>query len=386
MQLFGTMTLADVTGNLVVYRNLNAQDRRIPPLRSAWQEMDLPSRRIPRKHELDYARAAAWIIERANEVTHPHGEVEELIFLGDTALADGNAFRNITKIGRWPGWAFVGSGVDEGKAGPTTVQQEPDNVTIAGRWNALAPWVHTILDEGARLDDRTAVVIDMDKTFIGARGRNSKVIDEARLAGLRTTMRELLGSQFNQEAFEDVYFELNQPQYHAFTADNQDYLAYVCLIVSSGVISRAALQECLIDEMGMTFPQFVRWADMRLATANQPVLADIHYSFYKLMESDDPTPFKTFRRREYLATLARMNSVADDAPPAEHLASEICITNEVVEISRWLQQRGAVIVVLSDKPDEASLPEPDQERAGYVPLHHATTHVVGESIAADLPA
>ncbi len=386
MQLFGTLTLADIAGNLVVYRNLNAQDRRIPPLRTAWQDMDLPSRRIPRKHELDYARAATWILQRARALNDPRGSVEELLFLGDTALADGNAFRNIANIGCWRGWAFIGAGTDEKKSGPTTYRREADNVTVAGRWNALAQWAGEILEQGAVLDQRTAVVIDMDKTFIGARGRNSHVIDEARLAGLRTTMNELLGSHFNQDAFEEVYFELNQPRYHAFTADNQDYLAYVCLIVSSGTISREALEECLIDDQGMTFPQFVRWADMRLAATNQPVLADIHYSFYKLMESDDPTPFKTFRRREYLATLARMNNVADDAPLADHLADEICITNEVVEISRWLQARGAVVVVLSDKPDEASLPEPDQERAGYVPLHHAPTHVVGESIAGELPA
>lgn len=386
MQLFGTMTLADIAGDLVVYRNLNAQDRRIPPLRLAWQDMDLPSRRIPRKHELDYARAATWIIQRAQALNDPHGRVEELLFLGDTALADGNAFRNIASIGGWRGWAFIGSGSEENKPGPLTYRHEADHVTVAGRWNALAQWVHDIMDQGAGLNGQTAVVIDMDKTFIGARGRNSHVIDEARLAGLRTTMHELLGSHFNQDAFEEVYHELNQPRYHPFTADNQDYLAYVCLIVSSGTISRAALYECLHGEQGMTFAQFVRWTDMRLATTDQPVLADIHYSFYQLMASDDPTPFKTFRRREYLATVSRMNNVADEAPPSEHLAQEICITNEVVEVSRWLQQRGAVVVVLSDKPDEASLPEPGQDQAGCLPLHHAVTHVVGESIAGDLPA
>lgn len=385
MNLFGTATLADLAGDLVVYRNLNIQDKRIPGLRDAWMEMDLPSRRIPRKHEENYARAAAWLVMRARKLDQPQGTVKELLFLGDTALADGDAFRHLRRQGRWNGWAFVGSGADENRPGASTWEQDKDNVIIAGRWQDLARWVHTILEQGAFCDERTALVIDMDKTAIGARGRNSHVIDEARLAGLRTTMIEMLGDKFNQIIFEEAYRELNQPSHHRFTADNQDYLAYVCLIISAGVISLRGLLECIADAPNYGFMQFVRWADTRLAGGAQPELADMHFSFYKRLEADDPTPFKTFRRREYLATAARMGNLPDTTSISDLLAREICLTREVMEVGAWLKQRGAVVMVLSDKPDEASLPTPEQAQEGYRPLHRVKAHVVGETIAGQLP-
>jgi len=385
MESFGTATLADFAGDLVVFRNLNIQDKRIPGLREAWMEMDLPSRRIPRKHEEDYARAASWLIRRARKLDKPRGEIQELLFLGDTALADGDAFRNIRRQGRWGGWAFIGSGAYENKPGPSAWEQSADNVIVAGRWNDLARWTHTILEQGALCDERTALVIDMDKTVIGARGRNSQVIDEARLAGLRATMIEMLGEKFNQIIFEEAYRELNQPRYHRFTADNQDYLAYVCLIISAGVISLRGLLDCIAEAPDYGFLQFVRWSDTRLATGSQPELADMHFSFLKRLEVDDPTPFKSFRRLEYLATTGRMGQLPDTALPSEMLAREICLTREVLDVCTWLKQRGAVVLVLSDKPDEASLPTPEQARDGYRPLHRVKTHVVGETLVGQLP-
>lgn len=385
MQFFGTATLADLAGDLVVFRNLNIQDKRIPGLRDAWMEMDLPSRRIPRKHEEDYARAASWLATRARRLDLPQGKVQELLFLGDTALADGDAFRHLRRQGRWSGWAFVGSGADENQPGASTWEQDKDNVIVAGRWQDLARWVHTILEQGAHCDERTVLVIDMDKTAIGARGRNSHVIDEARLVGLRTTMIEMLGDKFNQVIFEEAYHELNQPRYHRFTADNQDYLAYVCLIISAGVVSLHGLLECIAEAPAYGFMQFVRWADTRLAGGAQPELADMHFSFYKRLEADDPTPFKTFRRHEYLATVARMRHLPDTSSVHDMLTREICLTREVMEVGAWLKKRGAVVLILSDKPDEASLPTPDQARDGYRPLHRVEAHVVGVTISDQLP-
>ena len=279
----------------------------------------------------------------------------------------------------------MGSGADENQPGASTWEQDKDNVIVAGRWQDLARWVHTILEQGAHCDERTVLVIDMDKTAIGARGRNSHVIDEARLVGLRTTMIEMLGDKFNQVIFEEAYHELNQPRYHRFTADNQDYLAYVCLIISAGVVSLHGLLECIAEAPAYGFMQFVRWADTRLAGGAQPELADMHFSFYKRLEADDPTPFKTFRRHEYLATVARMRHLPDTSSVHDMLTREICLTREVMEVGAWLKKRGAVVLILSDKPDEASLPTPDQARDGYRPLHRVEAHVVGVTISDQLP-
>ena len=89
--------------------------------------------------------------------------------------------------------------------------------------------------QGFGLDEQTVLVIDMDKTSVGARGRNDKVVDEARLEGVRLTVQGLLGNEFNEDAFRAVYHELNRPVYHAFTADNQDYLAYICLMLGASL-------------------------------------------------------------------------------------------------------------------------------------------------------
>ena len=45
------------------------------------------------------------------------------------------------------------------------------------------------------------------------------------------TVEELLGGDFDEDSFRGVYDHLNQLEYHHFTGDNQDYLAYISLMV-----------------------------------------------------------------------------------------------------------------------------------------------------------
>jgi hypothetical protein len=80
-----------------------------------------------------------------------------------------------------------------------------------------------------------------------------------------------------------------------------------------------------------------------------------------------------------------MGSLPDHAPLARYLIEEICMTREVVEFAEWLRCRGCLLMALSDKPDEATLPTPELAAQGCLPLHRAATHVVGQSIAALLP-
>ena len=80
-----------------------------------------------------------------------------------------------------------------------------------------------------------------------------------------------------------------------------------------------------------------------------------------------------------------MGNLPDTTSISDLLAREICLTREVMEVGAWLKQRGAVVMVLSDKPDEASLPTPEQAQEGYRPLHRVKAHVVGETIAGQLP-
>jgi len=64
---------------------------------------------------------------------------------------------------------------------------------------------------------------------------------------------------------------------------------------------------------------------------------------------------------------------------------EICLTREVTDFTAWLRDRGCLLMAVSDKPDEASLPTPELVARGYLPLHRTPTHVVGQAIAGLLP-
>ncbi len=105
---------------------------------------------------------------------------------------------------------------------------------------------------------------------------------------------------------------------------------------------------------------------------------------HPLVQAGDPTPFKAFRRNEYLCTVERFGCLPDGAPVEQLLAEQVCITQEVREIALWLKRRGCLLLTMSDKPDEATLPTWEQVNRGYLPLHRTPTTAVGESIAGQL--
>ncbi|MFZ2488481.1 MAG: hypothetical protein WAZ19_10195 [Anaerolineae bacterium] len=376
MQTSTTSSLYEIFGDLVILRNLQPFDPRLPGLAEAWQAMGLPNARIPRKHEPDYARASVWFVREARKLEQPDTPIRELLFIGDTAMADGNAFRNLARMGGWPGWCFIGN--EKLNAAPALVR-EADNVTLGNRWALLADWLAAVQAAGAQLDAGTAVVIDMDKTAIAARGRNAHVIDAARVEGVELTVADSLGDAFQRERFLHAYKTLGDPSFHPFTADNQDYLAYICLVISAGVIELPDLVAQVQAGEMRSFEQFIGWADGQMAAAH-PGLQAVHGEVYPLVQAGDPTPFKAFRRNEYRRTAARFNHLPMDAPVDALLAEEICITEEVRAVALWLKQRGCLLLTMSDKPDEATTPTPALAAQGYQPLHRLPTVVVGEAL------
>ena len=109
-------------------------------------------------------------------------------------------------------------------------------------------------------------------------------------------------------------------------------------------------------------------------------IEEAHEEVRRGIEAEDPTPFKAFRRREYLETVSRMNTLADDADEATVLATEIVITAEVASVARHLSQRGLLVFGISDKPDEASLPSPEDATRGLKPLHRTVMKIHGDAI------
>jgi len=372
--MFERGTIHDILGDLVVYRNLEPADERLrspqlPPLPPP-QSWGGKRGGVPRKAEPAYAQAVLRILGQAQALRSDQ-RLQRLIYIGDTAMNDGQAIRNLGQ--HLPVYGFIGhERLEESKR----IEIE-DGIMLANRWAALVDFVHFFQGEGFAFDEATAVLVDLDKTAFGARGRNSRAIDAARVEAVRRTVEEVLGANFNEAEFRVAYDELNQPPYHPFTADNQDYLAYICLMVGGGVYDFSQLLTDLEARRLSSFAQFVE------ACAERPIgdeLAPVHREVYTNFRRGDPTPFKSFRYREYEETVRRMDCLPDDAGEEKVLAEEIVITREVAEVCRFLKGKGVLLFGLTDKPDESSTPRPELAQKGYLPLHRVTMKVVGNSI------
>ncbi|MDE0631787.1 MAG: hypothetical protein F4Y84_17320 [Caldilineaceae bacterium SB0665_bin_25] len=397
---FGLASLDELVGDLIVYRKLEPITRQIPGLKSARHQLGLPAPSVPRKQEKSYAQVALWILEQAQQ--RRDSSVEELLFIGDTLSGDGNTFQVMRTLRSadgpprdngellgladdavMPSACFIGNE----KAGEPEdfVANEETGMFEGNRWSQLVDWIKWAQGNGLRLDENTAVVLDLDKTAIGARGRNNRAIDVARLKGLYRTVGSLLGEKFNASLFAQHYELLNRAHYHHLTGDNQDYLAYICLVLNNEGLDCTDLLERIEDGAVQTFEQFVRYAEVCIAGGGRvsEAMRQAHESVNMAVALGDPTPFKQFRREEFVATLEHMNNLADDVPAEERLSQEICITQEVRETVLWLKERGCLIISFSDKPDESSIPHRTRHR-GKLPVHKAKTHATGVSIADQL--
>jgi len=371
---YGTATLSEFLGDNVAYRNLVPADPRLPPVGDLCSKLGLESGTIPRKAETAYGRVVAELLRRGRQLECPGVPIERLVYVGDSAHNDGLAFANILAASGWPGWAFIG----RDSPGEEPEVKIEDELYLANRWSALPVFLAFLDYEGFALDERTAVVLDLDKTAIGARGRNDAVIDAARVEAVQRTVADLLGDGFDRAVFETVYNELNQSVYHPFTTDNQDYLAYICLMLGAGLWSLGGLVSEVQSGSLVSFAAFISRVHARRAELAETGLASIHDEVWACVQAGDPTPFKAFRYNEYLTTVARFGG-ASTASLDDLLQNQIVLTQEVREAAAALRARGALLFGISDKPDEASLPNKEQAQAGMVALHHLPTVSVGQA-------
>jgi hypothetical protein len=370
--MYPRMSLHNLLGDLVVYRKLEPVDGRLRGLCHIWAEAGLDVYHIPRKAEPAYARVVLHLLRQAQALRS--GEpLRRLLYIGDTRMNDGRTIASLRL--HLPVRGFIAA---ERSEEPERVEVS-EGVMTANRWGALAGFVEFLKGEGFLLDEGTAAIVDLDKTAFGARGRNSHVIDAARVEAVRHTAEEVLGGDFDEGTFRPIYDELNQQAYHPFTGDNQDYLTYICLMASAGVYPFDRLLDDLAAGRSATFAEFIEICDRRLRTEEAHRLLPVHQEVYSHFRRGDPTPFKSFRYREYQATVARMDALPDEADPQEVLEHEIVLTREVMEMARLFKEQGVLLFGLTDKPDEASIPSPDLAARGYLPLHRVKMKVVGRT-------
>src|SRR5574338_725806 len=205
MKIFGRGAVSEFLGDQLVYRNLEPADARLPCLDEIRQAAGLKAGAIPRKSEPEYARAIVQLLRQARKLDAPGRKIERLAFIGDTRMNDGQAFANLCAAGGWPGLAFIGS---ENSASPEVKVEPAGNgisLYLANRWAALEDFDRFCAGQGVPLDGAAAVVVDLDKTAIGARGRNAQTIDQARVKAVYQTVAGLLGPGFDPAALRQAY-------------------------------------------------------------------------------------------------------------------------------------------------------------------------------------
>ena len=122
--------LSDYIGDRIVYRNLVPSDPALPPLVDVWDTIGLDRFRVPRKSEPHYAAMIVHLLKVAQE-KRGLPPLRDLLFIGDTAMNDGTAARNIGE--HLPLRGFIGA--DRLK--------EEEKITfdgtmmIANRWKSL---------------------------------------------------------------------------------------------------------------------------------------------------------------------------------------------------------------------------------------------------------
>ena len=375
MKNYGRNSVSEFLGDWIVYRNLVPVDSSLPSLADLGPDAGLAPGVVPRKIEPVHSQVMVELLKQTRAIDAPGIAIERLLYLGDTHSSDGMCFRNLCQAGGWPGLAFIGAEKDE--PAKIEIQEGDAALYLSNRWAALRDFDQYCAENGFPLDEHAAVIVDIDKTALGARGRNDQVINRARVEAVRRTVEEVLGTDFDEGEFRAVYDELNQSQYHPFTADNQDYLAYICLMVSGGVYDFTQLLADLDAERLSTFAQFIAICVNR---AIGDELVPVHQEVYVNFQRGDPTPFKSFRYREYEETVRRMDRLPDEAGEERILAEEIVTTREVVDVCRFLRENGVLLFGLTDKPDESSIPRPELAQGGYLPLHRVTMKVIGTPI------
>jgi hypothetical protein len=381
MNVFGKSSVSEYLGDFIVFRNLIPMDERLPSLKDLRRELNLPENETPRKHELSYAQVILRLLKAARQLDNPKAQLARLVFIGDTRMSDGNAFDNICAASGWQGIIFIGSENKEPLQFESITTPGGQTMVLSNRWSALNDAEDYNLRRFCHvrnfpIDENTAVIIDLDKTALAARGRNAHVIDQARVQAVQDTVAALLGEAFDPDRFLESYHQLNHPEFHPFTADNQDYLAYICLILASGLYDPQKVIQEVRGKRLLSFRQFIDQVETHKNQLSAP-LQSIHNEIYAYVNAGDPTPFKAFRYNEFRNTIQRMGFLPDSTPLDVLLRDEILITHEVRALALDWKSRGALLFGLSDKPDEASVPTEELARQGFLPIHRAITHVVG---------
>ena len=323
--------------NYIVFRELNPLRKELPSFSELKKQLKFDF--LPRKKDPEYAKVLSFLFKKI-------GDFEKVIYFGDTYLNDGNVIKNLTELDEYE------------VSGVITEEREQDyikfkgNIIINTKWRNLLPILEILERRGFLLDEKTIVVIDIDKTFIGARGRNNKAIDKARMDAITSIIKDALGG-IEEDRFDYVYSRLNRRSLHSFTGDNQDIVAIMSILFYGDYYA-----------LGRFIREFYAGKWRGPLEFFNTITISPNEKAYKLLEEvkenllkKNPTAFPTFREREFSCTLKRMDFLPDISDVRKLLNEEILITKEVYDVGLIAKKKGALVFGLSDKPELSSIPK-----------------------------
>lgn len=340
-----TATISDLTGDIVLYRDLEPCDPALPRLADLRAALGMPAGPPPRKRDRAYARLIMALALAARRASGGP-PLTALAVIGDTEN-DRMLAEHLGALGELPTYGFIGE--DRPVAAEAMTWQE--TIATATRWHMVAPWAAALEERGVDWAG-VALLIDIDKTLLGPRGRADGAIDDARAEGA-LSIAHTLYPELDVPAFRRIYVELCRKEWHLYTLDNQDYVVATALLAAVGALNLGALHAELDD---IKPPSFASILEATTALTPQG-LAPLHAELRARVAEGDPTPFKDFRRAELAATIERM---AD---------GRLTLCRDIFVLGQELTARGALCMAASDKPAESAIPAPAQHDAGLLPLH-----------------
>ena len=323
--------------NYIVFRELNPLREELPSFSELKKQLKLDF--LPRKKDPEYAKVLSFLFKKI-------GDFEKVIYFGDTYLNDGSVIKNLTELNEYKVFGVI------------TEEREQDYIKFKGnmilntKWRNLLPILEILEKRDLLLDEKTIVVIDIDKTFIGARGRNNKAIDKARTDAITSIIKDALG-EIEEDRFDYIYSRLNRRSLHSFTGDNQDIVAIMSILFYGDYY---ALGRFIREFYAGNWREPLEFFNTITIPPNDKA--------YKLLEEvkenllkKNPTAFPTFREKEFNCTIKRMDFLPDVSDARKLLNEEILITKEVYDVGLIAKKKGAIVFGLSDKPELSSIPK-----------------------------
>jgi hypothetical protein len=333
----------------IVFRELNPINKALPQFEEIKQVLHLDT--LPRKKDILYAKVLSYIFKSMRDF-------KKILYIGDTLMSDGSVIRNLAQNRE-----FQVAGIIT-REGEKEKLESDGEILLNTRWQKLPDAVKILENSGFSIDKKTVLVIDIDKTAIGARGRNDGAIDRARMDAIFQIASDIFGS-IDRKNFFGIYSRVNRKDLFHITADNQDIVSIVSILVYGGAINFSQLEELHNGEEVLR--KCIKNTGGRLK--------DVTLSVYKNIKNGNPTPFPMFRKAEFEKTIKRMDFLSDDVSVSDLLTKEITTTEEVFDCATRAKDRGGLVFGVSDKPALSTIPCPDTD---LPPIYEKEMKIFGE--------